>query len=105
MIRSTALTLLIAGTALPAMARDDVLDVVAPFEIKGADPIQSGSILIKMDVIETLVDVSAGGQLEPGLATDWEVSEDGRNWTFSLRSGVTFHNGNPDVPARHGGLA
>ncbi|MBE1297760.1 ABC transporter substrate-binding protein [Phycobacter azelaicus] len=100
MIRSTALTLLIAGTALPAMARDDVLDVVAPFEIKGADPIQSGSILIKMDVIETLVDVSAGGQLEPGLATDWEVSEDGRNWTFSLRSGVTFHNGNPmDAPA------
>ena len=31
----------------------------------------------------------------PHLATDWAVSEDARNWTFTLRAGVTFHDGMP----------
>jgi len=29
----------------------------------------------------------------PGLATAWTISDDARTWTFSLRHGVTFHNG------------
>lgn len=31
----------------------------------------------------------------PGLATSWEVSDDGLIWTFHLRRGVTFHDGTP----------
>ncbi len=31
--------------------------------------------------------------LEPWLATDYEVSEDGLRWTFSLREGSMFHDG------------
>ena len=30
---------------------------------------------------------------QPGLATDWKVSDDGKVWTFNLRSGVKFHHG------------
>lgn len=33
--------------------------------------------------------------LVPRLATSWEVSEDGLEWIFYLRSGVTFHHGTP----------
>jgi peptide/nickel transport system substrate-binding protein len=33
--------------------------------------------------------------VEPDLATDWELGDDGVTWTFNLREGVTFHNGNP----------
>ncbi len=31
-------------------------------------------------------------ELSPGLATAWEVSEDGKVWTLQLREGVQFHD-------------
>ncbi len=31
----------------------------------------------------------------PGLAHSWEISSDGRIWTFHLREDVLFHNGDP----------
>ncbi len=41
----------------------------------------------------TLVPVK--GEDSPGLATDWSVSDDGLSWTFTLRQGVTWHDGVP----------
>lgn len=35
------------------------------------------------------------GELIPRLWTSWEVSDDGLDWTITLREGVTFHNGEP----------
>jgi len=33
--------------------------------------------------------------VEPSLATSWEVSGDGKSWTFHLRDHVQFHDGTP----------
>jgi peptide/nickel transport system substrate-binding protein len=37
----------------------------------------------------------AGEMLRPGLATSWEANEDGTEYTFYLREGVTFQDGAP----------
>ena len=42
---------------------------------------------------EALVKLDPAGNYVPGLAQSWEVGEDGRTWTFRLREGVRFHNG------------
>ena len=54
------------------------------------------SRMVARHVLETLIVVDpATGDLHPGLATSWEVSEDGKEITFALREGVTFHDGTP----------
>lgn len=44
-------------------------------------------------VYDRLVHEQADGQSVPGLATEWEYSEDGLSLTMQLREGVTFHDG------------
>jgi peptide/nickel transport system substrate-binding protein len=46
-------------------------------------------------VYDTLFELDVDLNVQPGLATDWEYSEDGRTLTLSLREGVTFHDGDP----------
>lgn len=58
----------------------------------GASP--SGATLATFDMIyDYLVDSDHNGNFVPQLATDWDVSADGLVWTFHLRKGVKFHNG------------
>ena len=47
------------------------------------------------NVYDTLVMFDSEGRVVPGLAESWETSDDGLTWTFTLREGVTFHNGDP----------
>ncbi len=45
--------------------------------------------------LEGLVEINEDNEIIPWLATSWEFSEDGRNTTFQLQEGVTFHDGTP----------
>jgi peptide/nickel transport system substrate-binding protein len=46
-------------------------------------------------LFDTLVWRDAGGETIPWLATDWSLSEDGLTWTFTLRDGVRWQDGQP----------
>lgn len=54
----------------------------------------NGDIWAIQQVYQTLTRNKADGSgVEPGLAESWEESADGLSWTFHLRRGVKFHNG------------
>jgi len=46
-------------------------------------------------VYDTLVVQDHDGQFHPHLARTWQVSQDGREYLFTLRTDVTFHDGTP----------
>ena len=48
---------------------------------------------VLFNIFEGLVKASPDGSLTPAVASDYEISEDRKTYTFTLREGVTFHSG------------
>ncbi|MHA1548459.1 MAG: ABC transporter substrate-binding protein, partial [Alphaproteobacteria bacterium] len=47
------------------------------------------------DIFEGLVTEDAGAQPIPGMATSWDISDDGLVYTFKLREGAVWSDGQP----------
>lgn len=89
-----AFSLLLTACA-GAAPREGVLRV-AVNRIVQKDPalISSDSeVLLANHVYDYLVDIDPDNQIQPRLATDWTISEDGLTYTFTLAEGVSFHDG------------
>ena len=73
------------------------LVVCQPAEPPGLDPTGNTAAAIDRvvysNIYEGLVKVDRHGSFVAGLATKWEISPDGKVYTFTLRQGVKFHNG------------
>jgi len=54
--------------------------------------------LVIAQVIEGLVRNSRDSKIEAAVADKWTISDDGLTYTFHLRPGVKFHNGNAVTP-------
>jgi peptide/nickel transport system substrate-binding protein len=52
-------------------------------------------LLPMIQVCETLVIRDLDGEYVPGLASSWEISDDGTMYTFHLREDIEFHDGTP----------
>ncbi|MEQ9488523.1 MAG: ABC transporter substrate-binding protein [Alphaproteobacteria bacterium] len=62
---------------------------------ESVDPISSARFAeTNITVYSRLVREDSEGRTVPDLATEWSASPDASVWTFKLRDGVTFHNGN-----------
>jgi peptide/nickel transport system substrate-binding protein len=65
----------------------------------GLDPAyetDGNSFMICDNIYEALVAYKdETTDLEPGLAKSWDISKDGKTYTFHLREGVNFHDGTP----------
>jgi peptide/nickel transport system substrate-binding protein len=48
---------------------------------------------VSTQLYDSLVYLDRFGEIQPALAESWEISEDGTEYIFHLREGVTFHNG------------
>jgi peptide/nickel transport system substrate-binding protein len=77
-------TLVIALDTLGAQVMDPIMDTRAPHAHYHAP------------IWDSLVgfDLEKGG-IGPGLAERWDRAADGKSWTFHLRKGQRFHNGDP----------
>lgn len=65
-----------------------------PIGMYCADETDGESLRACEQVNESLLAYEVGGTaVVASLATDWEASEDLTEWTFTLREGVTFHDG------------
>ncbi|HEY0475646.1 MAG TPA: ABC transporter substrate-binding protein, partial [Kribbella sp.] len=73
------------------MARAD-----EPSSLVPSVPTDNASIWCMEEIYDTLLVPSQDGlKVEPSLATSWKQSADRLSWTFTLRDGVTFSNGQP----------
>lgn len=101
--RAAAWTLLgvMLTTGQPARAQvpPDVLAVGQIAEPQSMDPhvvTATNDFRILVNLYDGLVRFKSGTlEVEPALAESWEISPDGRTYTFRLRQGVTFHDGTP----------
>jgi peptide/nickel transport system substrate-binding protein len=66
-----------------------------PVQLDPAFASSDAEIAILNAVYDYLVDIDAANNIQPRLATEWDVSEDGLTYTFTLAQGVTFHDGSP----------
>lgn len=92
-----------AGVTLPAVAKaaaqtggELVAGWAGAAEITTLDPAQMNQVLqfqITSNVLSGLTHINPELTAEGDLAVDWTVSDDGLEWTFHLREGVTWHNG------------
>lgn len=53
------------------------------------------SYIARILIYDTLIESDHKGHYTPSLATKWGVTNDGKDWTFELRKGVKFSNGEP----------
>jgi len=101
-----------AAGLIPVLSRETV---AARAAAQDAQPVRGGTfVTISQDTIESLSPedasetaqwvavtqlfdslyvVNENYELEPSLADSYEASADGKTYTFKLKSGVTFHNG------------
>ncbi|MGY6644316.1 MAG: ABC transporter substrate-binding protein [Salinarimonas sp.] len=107
LLRRSLLSMTALGVAtigLGALAQPveaQTLRAVKHSDLRVLDPIITTAYMSRNHgymVFDTLVALDANFEIQPQMA-DWEISEDGMTYRFTLRDGLMFHDGEPVRPA------
>ncbi|MEO6362599.1 MAG: ABC transporter substrate-binding protein, partial [Caldimonas sp.] len=101
--RALALTATLLGLALPqaalaqAQRKDSVVLGMVLEPAPGLDPTVAPAAaigeVVHLSVFEGLTKINMDGKITPLLAESWTTDPDGKVYTFKLRKGVKFHDG------------
>lgn len=98
-----ALALAAASIVAPAAAQRTDITMGIVLEPPHLDPTAGAAAAIReigyRNIFEGLTRIDRDGAVQPLLARDWEISDDGLVYTFHLQEGVKFHDGSPMTSA------
>ena len=93
-----AMTVALCGCAGDKSRASSSIVIGIPQDLEDSlDPhkvVAAGTKEILFNIYEGLLKPDSQGNLIPAVAQDYTVSDDGLTYTFTLRDGVKFHNGN-----------
>lgn len=99
---AAAAVLLAAGLlALPALAqgKKDSVTLAMVLEPPGLDPTIAPAAaigeIVHYNILEGLTKINVDGSVTPLLAESWTMDPDGKSYTFRLRKGVKYSDGEP----------
>ena len=79
-----------------ALAQEDTLRVLLSSQLTTLEPqdtTDTDSAAVRYQIYNGLLKMTEAGEPVADLAESWEISDDGRVYTFTLQDGVTFHDG------------
>jgi len=95
---AVALPLSLGTLAADEAKAEDVLRVIPHADLKNLDPIWTTAYISRNHgylIYDTLFAMNEDFRPQPQMVETWETSDDGMTWTFTLRDGLTFHDGAP----------
>lgn len=99
LVRALALAAaLSAALSLSAPANAETITAVMHSALRVLDPVITTAHIVRNHaymIYDTLLATDADGKIHPQMAEKWVVSPDGKTYTFTLRSGLKWHDGPP----------
>ena len=98
-LAAAALAITVAAGSLSACAQEttqDTLTVAMGSDATSIDPVAVNNVyssMVMRQIFDTLIDVSEDGEVTYKIAESYEVSDDGLTYTFHIRQGIKFTNG------------
>lgn len=93
-----SIALILAGCGQKSGQANKTIKTSTDSELTTVDPSKTtavGTFNVLNNVDEGLVRLGKNSKVEPGIAKSWTVSKDGKTYTYNLRKGAKWSNGDP----------